>query len=128
MPCGLAGAVGVADVDGAPVDGLAVLLRLGLHGEHPADDQRAGDLVAGPLERLELEAEGGQRVGELLDVEVVGQVDVVPDPGHGGTHAQISVPKADEKRTSPSKKSRRSAAPCRNIRVRSMPMPKAKPV
>ena len=43
----LAGAVGVTDVDGAPVDGLAVLLRLRLHREDPADHQRAGDLAAG---------------------------------------------------------------------------------
>ena len=59
---GLAGAVGVADVDGAPVDGLAVLLRLGLHRQHAADHQRAGDVVAGTLERLELEAQRGQPV------------------------------------------------------------------
>ena len=55
----LAGAVGVTDVDGAPVDGLAVLLRLRLHREHPADHQRTGDLAAGAVDRLELEA--GQR-------------------------------------------------------------------
>ena len=78
--------VGVGDVHRAPVDRLAVLLRLGLHRQDPADDERAGDLVTWTLERLELEAEVGQRVGQLLDVEVVGQVDVVADPGHGGTH------------------------------------------
>ena len=37
----LAGAVGVADVDLAPADGLAVLLRLGSERQHPADDERA---------------------------------------------------------------------------------------
>ena len=39
-----------------------------------------------------------------------------------------SAPKAREKRTSPSNMSRMSETPWRNIRVRSMPMPKAKPV
>ena len=38
-----------------------------------------------------------------------------------------SAPKAVVNRTSPSKSARRSSMPWRNIRVRSMPMPKAKP-
>ena len=97
-------------------------------GEHPPDDQRAADVVTGLLQRLELEAERGQLGGQVLDDEVLGQGDVVPDPGHGGLHGQISVPKAAEKRTSPSNMLRRSAMPCRNISVRSMPIPKAKPV
>ena len=124
----LAGAVGGADVDGAPVDGLAVLLRLRLHREDAADHQRAGDVVAGLLDRLELEPELGQPGGELLGGDVGREVHVVADPGDRGLHrAQSSVPKAEEKRTSPSKKPRRSPMPWRNIRVRSMPIPKAKP-
>ena len=79
-------AVRVADVDGAPVDGLAVLLRLGLHGEHAADHQRALDVVAGPVDRLELEPERGQPRRERLGGEVLGQVDVLPDPGDGRLH------------------------------------------
>ena len=57
----------------APVDGLAVLLRLGLHREHPADHERAADLLARLLDRLELEAERGQPRGELLRGDVGGQ-------------------------------------------------------
>ena len=104
---GLAGAVGVTDVDGAPVDGLAVLLRLGLHREHTADDQRAGDVVTGALDRLDPQPEVGQRVGELLQVEVVGEVDVVADPRHGGTHG-VRAP--FRRRTRSGRRPRRSRA------------------
>ena len=84
---------------------------------------------AGALERLELEAERGELRGQLLGDEVGRQVDVLTDPGHGGLHGQISVPKAGVKRTSPSKKlAQVRGTPWRNISVRSMPMPKAKPV
>ena len=82
----LPGAVRVTDVDGAPVDGLAVLLRLGLDGQHAADHERTADLGAGPLQRLELEAEGGQAAGEVLARQVGGQVGVVADPGDGCLH------------------------------------------
>jgi hypothetical protein len=84
----LSGAVGVADVDGAPVDGLAVLLRLGLHREHAADHQRAGDGVTRAVQRLELEAERGQPRGELLRAEVGWQVGVLADPGNGCAHVR----------------------------------------
>ena len=66
------GAVCVADVDGAPVDGLAVLLRLGLHGQHPADDEGPGDVVAGVLQGLELEPERGQPASEVGSGDAVG--------------------------------------------------------
>ena len=60
---------------------------------------------------------------------VVRQVDVLADPGQRGAHGhQISVPKGGVKRTSPSTMSRMSETPCRNISVRSRPMPNAKPV
>ena len=55
------------------------------------------------------------------------QVGVVPQPGQRRPH-QSSVPNGRAKRTSPSTMSRMSSAPCRDIRVRSMPMPNAKPV
>ena len=84
----LTGAVGIADVDGAPVDGLAVLLRLRLHGQHPADHQRPGDRVAGSVDALQLEPERGQPGGELLGGDVGGQVDVLADPGDGGAHVR----------------------------------------
>ena len=57
---GLAGTVGRANINLAPLDRLAVLLRLGLHREHPADHQRAPDLLARLLDRLQLEAERSQ--------------------------------------------------------------------
>ena len=41
--------------------------------------------------------------------------------------AQISVPNAALKRTSPSKRGRRSSRLWRNMKLRSMPMPNAKP-
>ena len=87
-----------------------------------------GDVGAGRLERLELEAERGQPVREVAGGDVVRQVDVLADPGQRGAHGQISVPKAAVKRTSPSTMSRMSSTPWRNISVRSMPMPNAKPV
>jgi len=82
----LAGAVRGADVDGAPVDRLAVLLRLGLHRQHSTDHERAGDVGAGALDRLELEPERGQPRGEVLGRDVVGEVDVLTDPGDRGLH------------------------------------------
>jgi hypothetical protein len=123
----LTGAVGSPDVDLAPVDGLAVLLRLGLHRQDAPDHQRAGDVVAGTLERLELEPERGQPRREVLGGDVGGQAGVLADPGDRRLH-DSSDPKASEKRTSPSNMSRMSSTPWRNIRVRSMPIPKAKPV
>ena len=112
----------------APADGLAVLLRLGLEGEHAAEHQRAGDVGAGgAASASSLRPSTVSRSASSLGVEVGRQVDVLAEPGDGGAH-QISVPKAEVKRTSPSKTSRRSSTPWRNISVRSMPMPKAKPV
>src|SRR5512144_2358259 len=39
-----------------------------------------------PRERLELEPERGQPGGQVLGGQVVGKVDVVPDPGNRGAH------------------------------------------
>src|SRR5207237_10620356 len=50
----------------------------------------------------------------------------LPQPRDGYPH-QTSIPKARVNRTSPSIMSRMSDTPLRNIRVRSMPMPNAKP-
>ena len=125
-PLGLAGAVGVSDVDGAPVDGLAVLLRLLVDGEHPAHHERAGDRVGRVGDRLELEPEHRQPLGERAHRDVGRQVDVLANPGQWRPH-QISVPNALAKRTSPSKTSRRSVTLWRNISIRSMPKPNAIP-
>ncbi len=121
----LAGAVGVADVDGAPVDGLAVLLRLGVLGEHPTHDERAGD--AAGVQALLLEADGDEGGGDLLAGGVLGHGHVLAQPVDGNPH-QISIPNCASKRTSPSIMSRMSLTPVRNISARSMPMPKANPV
>ena len=80
----------------------------------------------GVLDRLDLEAEHGQPVGQLATVDVGRQVDVLAQPRHGDPH-QISIPNGRVNRTSPSTMSRMSSTPWRNIRVRSMPMPNAKP-
>ena len=48
----------LADVDGAPADGLAVLLGLEGDVEHPADDERPGEVAA--VEVLLLEADGDE--------------------------------------------------------------------
>ena len=53
----------LADVDLAPVDGLAVLLLLGRHLEHPADDQRALDVAA--VQRLLLQTHLDQARGDV---------------------------------------------------------------
>ncbi len=110
-PLGLAAAIGIPDVDRAPVDRLAVLLRFLDGGEDAADHQGTGDLVTEAVQRLELEPEGSEAVGKLLGGHALGQVGHLGDPADGCAHPQISVPKAEEKRTSPSKKSRRSPAP-----------------
>ena len=122
---GLAGAVGVADVDGAPVDRLAVLLRLGVLGEHPAHDERAGDTTG--VQALLLEPDGHEGGGDGLTGGVAGHRDVLAQPVDGNAH-QISIPNCASKRTSPSIMSRMSLTPVRNISARSMPMPNANPV
>src|SRR4051794_36829230 len=116
-----------ANVDVAPPDHLAVLLRLVDEVEHPADNQRSHDVGTRRMKRLQLQAEGGEPVRELLRPNVVRQVDVLANPGERGAH-QISVPKAAVNLMSPSTMSRMSATPCRNISVRSNPMPNANPV
>src|SRR5215213_37483 len=64
------GPVRVPDVDGAPVDGLAVLLRLGRHRQHAADDKWTGDLAPRTFEGLQLEPERGELPGEVLGRQV----------------------------------------------------------
>ena len=64
---------------------------------------------------------------DLGTVGLRGDRDVLSQPVDRYPH-QISIPNAVVKRTSPSTMSRMSGRPLRNCRVRSMPMPKAKPV
>src|SRR5690606_18290339 len=72
------------------------------------------------------EREIGQPIGDLFGGDVGGQVDVIPQPGNGDAH-QTSIPKELVKRISPSYISRISLTSWRNITVRSMPIPNAKP-
>jgi hypothetical protein len=85
-PLRFAGAVGIPDVHGAPVDRLAVLLRLGLHREHAADDERALDLGAGAVDGLQLETGQSQAVSEVVGRDVGRNVDVLLDPGKWRQH------------------------------------------
>ena len=115
-----------ANVDPAPVDDLAVLLRFGNRGKNVSDHDRAGQLPANDLDLLNGRCVVGQRLGHLVSSGAVWQINHGLQPRHRNLHR---APPLSERlnRTSPSTKSRRSGALLRNITVRSMPMPKAKP-
>ena len=68
----------LADVHMAPVDGLAVLLRLGRGVHHVADHDRAGDL--GGVDLLLLQADLDQVPGQLLVRQILGDLDMVLEP------------------------------------------------
>ena len=102
-------------------------MRLVRERKHAAQDDRALDVVAGALDGLDLEPGGDQPLGQRATVDAGRQVGMLAQPGQRGSH-QISVPNGRVKRTSPSTMSRMSSAPCRDIRVRSSPMPNANPV
>ncbi len=119
--------LGLADVHRAPPHGLAVGRGLVLERQHPAQHDRSVDVVAGPVDGLHLEAGRDQPGRQVAPGDVGRQVGVLPQPGQRRPH-QSSVPNGRAKRTSPSTMSRMSSAPCRDIRVRSIPMPNAKPV
>ena len=76
----------LSDVDRAPLDGLAVLLRLVLGAQHATHDERAFEAGAGGVDLLELEVEGGEAGGELFGVDLIGQVDQLAQPGDGYAH------------------------------------------
>ena len=68
----------VADVHVAPVDGLAVLLRLGRGVHHVADHNRTGHL--GGVDLLLLQADLDQVPGQLLVRQILGDLDMVLEP------------------------------------------------
>ena len=77
-----------ADVDAAPVDGLAVRVLFLDEFEHPSDDEGAGDL--GSEEVLFLESDGGELGGEGMGVGVGRQIDVVGQPVQWDAHIKPS--------------------------------------
>ena len=115
----------LADVDLAPPDRLLEAGEL-LDLEHAADLHRAGDLRR-RVDLLDLEADAHEGLAGRLRRRQVG--DVLGQPGLQHTHegSSCQMPKARLNRTSPSTMSRMSGMPLRNCRVRSMPMPNAKP-
>ncbi len=115
-----------AHVDAAPADDLAVLLRLVDDAQHAADRERTGDLGR-RLDAFDLEARADQRVADVTTGDVGRQGYELPYPGNRCPHR--APPTSDRlNRTSPSTMSRMSAALLRNIRLRSTPMPNAKPL
>src|SRR5699024_7154747 len=123
---GLAGAVGLADVDAAGADGLLEIGAL-LDLQATAENERAFPASAEGQDGLDRQAWQGQTTGKVACCDIGGQLDARPQPGHGNSH-QTTLPNAEEKRMSPSTMSRMSRTPCANISVRSMPRPKAQPL
>ena len=108
-----------------PADRLLELREL-VDRTHETDDERAGDIGAEVFDLLELESDGDQPLTDCLGRLVRGDIDVVPQPGQWDAH-QTSMPNCVVKRMSPSTISRMSVTSCRNISVRSIPMPNANP-
>ena len=119
--------LGLADVDLAPPDRLAVGVLLHRVLEHSADHQRSGHIRSRPVDGLDLEPGADQGLGKSAAVDIGRQVRVLTDPGQRGLH-RASPTRERLKRTSPSIMSRMSSALLRNISVRSTPMPNANPV
>jgi hypothetical protein len=85
--------------------------------------------VANLLDRLDFQPGRGQPPGDLGGGGVGFGLErhVFQQPGQRDPH-HASIPNALLNRTSPSTVSLMSVTPCRIIRVRSMPSPKAKPL
>jgi hypothetical protein len=118
----------LAHVDEAPADRLAVALRLVREVQHAADHQRAEHVAA--VHGLLLQTDPRQVGGNVLGrhpARIRWRRDVLAQPRQGDPH-QASIPNCRLNRTSPSTMSRMSSMPWRTCRVRSRPIPKAKPV
>ena len=81
---------------------------------------------AAGVQPLLLQPHGHEVGGDLRTGHTLRQLDVLAQPVDRNPH-QISIPNCALKRTSPSMISRMSARWLRNIRLRSTPIPKAKP-
>src|SRR5690348_15580915 len=91
-------------------------------------DDHAADVVPGLLERLDLQARGGQPPGHVAGLrQRLPEGGVLRQPGQWNAH-QTSIPNARLNRTSPSSVSLMSVSPCRISRLRSMPRPNANPL
>src|SRR5690349_5540392 len=117
----------LADID---LDRTDRLLELGefLDLDDAPDRQRSADRTDGN-DLLDLVADPDEGLLQLVGGHVPpgsAGLDDVAQPAIGKPH-QAPTPNGGEKRTSPSTMSRMSGMPLRNCRVRSNPMPKAKP-
>ena len=116
----------LADIHLAPVDGLAVGLRLRLERQHLADHDGAFEAVRGAVDVFFFEADLHERGVDVFRGGVGGHIRELTKPAQWNAH-QTTIPNCWLKRISPSTMSRMSSRSLRNISVRSMPMPKAKP-
>src|SRR6185312_8521546 len=117
----------LADINLAGPDRLLELGELLDLGD-PSHGQRALHRTEGD-DVFDLVADAHQRLLEVLRRHVPSGsagADDVPQPAVRNPH-QAPTPKGSEKRTSPSTMSRMSGMPLRNCKVRSRPMPNAKP-
>src|SRR5580693_3612948 len=116
-----------ADVNQAGPDRLLESGEL-LDSGHPPDGQRAVDRAEG-ADLLDLVSNAHQRLLEFACGDIpargAGRNDLA-QPAVGKAH-QAPTPNGNENRTSPSTMSRMSGMPLRNCRVRSSPIPNAKP-
>ena len=122
----LAGAVGLADVDRAEADRLLEALSSSMVSTWPTT---SGPLRPAPsCSTVSTSRPAATSLAwTSRPVSVGRQVDVLPQPGKRDPH-QISIPNGRVNRTSPSTMSRMSSTLWRNISIRSMPNPKAKPL
>jgi hypothetical protein len=77
-----------ADVDAAPVDGLAVRVLFLDEFEHPSDDEGAGDL--GSEEVLFLETDGCEFGGKNMGIGLGWEIDIVGQPVQWDAHIKPS--------------------------------------
>ncbi len=95
---------------------------------HPAHGQRTVDRAEGD-DLFDLVADAHQRLLEIAGGDIPARGaggDDLAQPAVGNAH-QAPTPNGSENRMSPSTMSRMSGMPLRNCRVRSSPIPKAKP-
>ena len=77
-----------ADVDAAPVDGLAVRVLFLDQFEHPSDNEWAGDL--GSEEVLFLETDGCELGSEGMGIGLGWEIDIVGQPVQWDAHIKPS--------------------------------------